>query len=196
MKRLKLLLLALTSLVFTSGIATQVYAQDITGSVSFFGSSTVSGSSGAGVTLVDFGNDWHFIAGTGTYTAILPYTSAMFDGFSFSGDGTSAMLTAPDSPLWTLTYSGITYSFDLLSLSSGHTDQTSMAFTGSGVLHATGFNDTMGSFGLTGTGQNYNFQLSFDSNSVIPEPSSTALMVLGLGIAGAVVYRRRKLAAV
>lgn len=194
MKRIKLLLGSASILVLTSVFATQVKAQDVTGSISFFGSSSVSGSSGSGLTLVNFGNDWHYIAGTGTYNAILPYTSAAFNGFSFTGDGTAAMLTAPDSPLWSITYSGITYTFDLMSLSSGHTQTDSMAFTGAGILHATGYNDTAGSFSLSGTGTNYSFQLTFDSNTAVPEPSTMALLGMSVLAGGIFIYRRRKLA--
>lgn len=195
MKRIKLLLASALALLVTSGLAGQVKAQNIVGSVSFFGSSSVSGSSGAGITLVNFGNDWHYIAGTSTFNSILPYTSATFNGFSFSGDGTAAMLTAPDSPLWSITYSGVTYTFDLLSLSSGHTQTDSMAFTGSGILHATGYSDTPGSFSLSGTGTNYSYTLTFDSNTAVPEPSSVALIGVGLAMGAVAVYRRRRLAA-
>ena len=130
-------------------------AAPISGSISFVGSARASGPSGVGTTDVNFGSNWNFLSGTGIYDQILFLTPASFNDFSFTGDGTTVHLTTPLSPLWSLTYNGITYSFDLLSLSDGHVEQGDIAFTGTGLLHATGFDDTIGSFGMTGSGDDF-----------------------------------------
>lgn len=194
MKKAKAILILVACGLFMSGAFSQVSAgTPISGSISFFGSATASGSSGPGSTTIDFGNNWDFLTGTGIYTSILFLTPATFSDFSFTGDGLSATLGGPDVPLWSLTYSGNTYSFDLLSLTSAHVDQGSMAFTGNGLLHATGYDDTTASFGLTGSGNNYVFTLSFTTDAAtVSEPSSAALVGVGLALCAAAIYYRRR----
>ena len=154
----------------------------ISGSISFFGSSMASGPSGQGTTNVTFGSNWNFVTGTGIYSSILFLTPATFNNFSFTGDGTSVSLTAPVLSLWSLSFAGNSYSFDLLSLTDGHVEQGSIAFTGSGLLHATGYDDTVGSFAMSGTGNDFVYTLSFVTNSAVPEASTlipVALLALG-----------------
>lgn len=189
-------ILTLIAAVFLTCAVSQIQAAPITGSISFFGSTSVSGSSGPGTTTVDFDTNWDFITGTGIYSSILFLTPTTMNDFSFTGDGIAATLTAPDLPMWSLTSGGNNYSFDLLALTSGHTEQGSMAFTGTGMLHATGFDDTAATVGITGTGTNYNFTLSFTTNSAVPEPSSTILVGVGLALGAVAVYRRRRRGAI
>jgi hypothetical protein len=196
MKKSKTILALVACGLLMGGAFSQVCAAPISGSISFFGSATASGSSGPGSTTIDFGSNWDFLTGTGIYTSILFLTPTAFTDFSFTGDGLSASLgpVPPTvSPLWSLTYSGNTYTFDLLSLTSAHVDAGSMAFTGSGLLHATGYDDTAATFGLTGSGNNYVFTLSFTTNAAsVPEPSSAALVGVGLALSAAAIYYRRR----
>jgi hypothetical protein len=141
----------------------------ITGSTSFLGSAMASGPSGQGTTTVTFGSNWSFVAGTGIYANIAFQTPAAFSNFSFTGDGTSVSLTAPVTSLWSLSFGGSSYSFDLLSLTDGHVEQGSMGFTGTGLLHATGYDDTLGTFGLTGSGNDFMYTLSFATLTAVPE---------------------------
>jgi hypothetical protein len=167
----------------------------ISGSASFGGSATASGPSGVGSTTITFSSNWMFLIGTGVTYSGIPASPATFaPSFSFTGDGTSAHLTNPALPLWSFTPDmGVhNYSINLTSLSNGHVENGAMSFTGMGTLFATGFDPTVGSFAMSGTGNNFFFQLSFVTNSAIPEPSSIALAGFGLALCGAVTYFRRR----
>jgi hypothetical protein len=173
----------------------QVPAAPISGSISFFGSSMASGPSGQGTTTISFGDNWASVAGIGTYSSIPFMTPAAFNNFSFTGDGTSVSLTAPVVSLWSLAFAGHSYSFDLLSLTNGHVDQGSMAFTGTGLLHATGFDDTLGSFGMTGSGNDFMYTLSFVTVSAVPEATSLVpAALLALSAILLEICRRRRAA--
>jgi hypothetical protein len=126
-------------------------------------------------------------------------TPATFTNFSFSGDGISAMLTAPNIPEWTFSFGGIDYSFDLLSLTNGHTALAqglgSMAFSGTGTVHATGFSDTPATWSLEGSGQGLIFTLSSSTTASIPEGGVMSLLGLGFAIfASKSLLRKRKTA--
>lgn len=162
----------------------------ISGSISFFGSVMASGPSGQGTTTVTFGSNWNFITGTGVYSSILFLTPATFSNFSFTGDGTSVSLTAPVVSLWSLSYGGSSYSFDLLSLTNGHVEQSAMAFTGTGLLHATGYGDTVGTFGMNASGNDFIYTLSFATNSAVPEAAT--LMPVALLMIGVTLFEIRR----
>lgn len=173
----------------------QTQAVPITGDIEFFGNATASGPSGALPTTINFGNPWHSLAGTDSYAGVPFGTPTTFNSFSFIGDGIAASLIGPDTPLWTFAVGAVTYSFDLLNLTNAHTDAGSMAFTGEGIAHITGFDDTFATFGLQGAGSDFSFSISTSTTSTegVPENGATiALLAIGLVGIGAL---RRKLAA-
>jgi uncharacterized membrane protein YoaK (UPF0700 family) len=66
-----------------------------------------------------------------------------------------------------------------------------MAFTGAGLLHATGYDDTLGSFSMSGTGNDFTYTLSFVTVSAVPDAtSSIPVAVLMIGLALGEVCRR------
>jgi len=181
--------------IFAGGLllCQQTQADPVTGAIEFFGSASASGPSGPPDTI-HFTNPWHTLAATGSYAVVLTGTDTTFNDFTFTGDGSAATLVLPDMPVWTFTVGPTTYSFDLLALTNGHVDAGSMAFTGTGIAHITGFDDTPASFALQGAGTGFDFTLSSSTTATIPEGSTTVLLVLGLVLVG-IVTLRQKLAA-
>jgi hypothetical protein len=171
----------------------QTQAAPITGAVEFSGSATASGPSGPPDTI-HFLDPWNTVAGTGSYAAVPFGTATTFNDFTFIGDGSAATLIGTDSPAWTFTIGSTTYSFDLLALTNGHVDAGSMALTGTGIAHITGFDATAASFALQGAGTGFDFTLSSSTTAAVPEGSITVLLVLGLVLVG-IVTLRQKLAA-
>lgn len=166
----------------------------INGSASFAGTTSASGPSGGGLTTMFFSSNWSFLAGTGTYAGI-PQTAATFTpSFSFTGDGTGVLLSAPVMNFWSFTSGGNTYSFELSALTNGHVQADMMSFTGTGTLFATGYDATPATFSMNGTGENFVFQLSFVTNTAtgnsVPDTGST-LLLLSCGLLGLPVCSRR-----
>lgn len=169
----------------------QIEATRISGSIEFVGSATASGPSGGSPDTIQFLNPWHTLIGIGSYATVPSATATMFNNFTFIGDGSAAMLLAPDMPIWTFTIGGTTYSFDLLALTNGHVDQGSMSFSGTGIAHITGFDDIPASFALQGAGTNFEFTLSSSTTSTNSTPDGgTTLALLGLGLSAVGIVRR------
>jgi hypothetical protein len=108
------------------------------------------------------------------------------------GDGSAVVLLAPVNPLWSFMFGGNTYSFNLSSLTNGHVVSDALSFSGTGTLFATGFDPTPATFSMNGSGQNFSFDLSFVTNTAIPEPSSIALAGFGLALCGGMNWLRRR----
>jgi hypothetical protein len=158
---------------------------EISGDIAFYGSSSASGASAANTTtILGFTDPWNILSATGDYsTAGIAFNSApvTFTDFSFTGDGSSVSLIGTIKPEWTFTFGGNTYSFDLLSLTNGHTDSGAMSFSGTGIVHATGFADTAASWSLQGAAQEpFLFELSSSTTSSVTEGDVMSLVGLGL----------------
>lgn len=169
----------------------QGQAAPISGAIEFIGPAIASGPSGFGTVTVHFIDPWHVLAGTGTYASVPPATPTTFSDFMFVGDGSSAMLVSPDTPIWTFTIGSTVFSFDFLAMTNGHTESGSMAFSGTGIAHVTGFDPTPASIAIQGAGSSFHFDLSSSTTATIPEGNTTVLLVLGLGLIGAVMLRQK-----
>lgn len=189
MKVIKSLLVALALGAFCQ----QAGATPINGSLGFFATANSSGSVSSGTSTITFGNPVETSIAMGDYSGVPALTMTNFASISWTGSGTSAVLTSSNTPEWTFTVAGITYSFDLLSLSSASLDANAVSLHGMGTAHITGKDDTISSFAVEGTGGNFTFTIVQASNSsagVVPD-SGSAVALLGLGLLGLEVVRRK-----
>jgi len=169
-------------------LATSVQAVPITGGVSMAGGYTVVGSLASGPVSFSSFNNVIVTSGSGTYLGI-PAGTAVPTYNSFSAQPSSA----PVTPLWSFTYLGVLYSFDLNSMviTSRGTDINGNPFlnlSGNGTLHVTGLTDTAGSWIFTANAASATFSFS-SSNGALPDGGTTAVL-LGSALAMLGMARR------
>jgi hypothetical protein len=158
---------------------TKQHAQEIpiTGEAFFTGSGF--GMQSGGISTLAYNNPMTFTFGTGDYSVITPGTPATFGSISWTGSGTSAMLTAPVTPEWTIIFGGSTYEFSLLAVSSATMTSTEVALTGNGVATVSGAttrDPTPYQFSLEGAGSGFNYTIT------VPEPQTIALLISGVAV--------------
>ena len=163
-------------------------AMPITGAIGFGGLFTPTG--GAGLDLSDAtGLDVGFAVVTAASEDYAPAlgNSATFNAVVFNPSNT------PITPLWTVNAGAITYSFDLLDLSLDCQDADQINLTGSGMVSATGFDDTPGQWTFSGQQGNifYTFSSITQSSAAEPVPAPGTLILLVAGLAGVGFSRRR-----
>jgi hypothetical protein len=167
-------------------LASTTQSVPIFGEINFSGSLSTDTTSLATANVLIF-NSAEVESGTGDYSLIPDNEPATFSS-PFSIDP-----FAPVPTFWTLTDSGITYSFDLTSLSVTQIPAGtagSLILLGTGIAHITGFDDTFGSFFLSSSGLDGATTFSFQASTNVPEPGTVAL--LGLGLLGLAGWQRRR----
>lgn len=198
------LLKSLSALAMLALSSSAFAAPFITGSISFFGTTsvTLTGGSGdiasaTGVTFNGGGSD--AVVGTGAlgqYSSVTPFTTPVdFNNFTFAP-------LVSGTQLWSFVFGGNTYSFDMLTASVSRTPATgtppsgNISLTGTGEAKITGFANTSGTWSLSISQTDTLFTFSSTAGAVgrqVPAPAVLAL--LGLGLIGVGVARRFKAAA-
>jgi len=168
----------------------QAVAMPINGTIRFAGSATATGASPGSPVTIQFTNPWQVSLGLGVYSGVTHGTLATFTNFDFTGDGSSAVLSAPPiKPLWSFSFGGNNFSFDLETLLNGHVEAGAMSLSGTGIAHADGFDDTPAVWAVSGTGSNFAFRMT-SATTAVPESGAT-MTLLAIGLGGIVMLRRR-----
>jgi hypothetical protein len=171
-------------------LSSTAQAAPITGEIHFAGWWNPVGGIGT-ATGIDFSSTGFQIVlkGTGDYAGALTGTGATFQNFTFD----PALSPDPVVHLWSFSSGGVDYSFDLTSVAvSSPQTATQLTLIGSGVLHATGFDDTPADWNFTGNPGGVNFGFSA-ANNAVPEPATVGLLGLGLvGLTAAGKKRTRR----
>lgn len=180
--------------------AQQASAIGISGTIQMNGSTTLDSTSLATATQASFNPlapDAFVTSGTGSFAVVPAFpalTPVEFNNFQFTL-GANVV-----NDLWSFTSGGLTYSFDLGSITSIAQDSGSLEIRGLGTLQITGllspYTDTAAnwSFEITDTanGGNSTFVFAFaDSNTAaVPDGGATAAL-LGAGLLGMAAVRRK-----
>lgn len=201
MKVSKAALIAVVAAVVGGAVLSQpAHAVAINGTISFTGGSgsIVANSPLPGQTTVDFllGDLFNVNSGLGDYSGAVG-GSSNFTDITYTGTGPAVVLVSSNSPEWSFTLGATTYTYNLLALTNvtftpGPTN--SLTINGTGVATITGFDPTLASFSLQGTGSNFSFQIFQASDTAVGErvpDGGSAMALLGLALAGVEGLRRK-----
>jgi hypothetical protein len=189
-------------LVLVSSVAISTTVQAIpmiTGSVNFEGGTIhLNGTLTSATAITSFGGNPVVAADagvtpTGDYAGTQNTAVTFGSGFTFSPS--SAYIDTP--PLWTFTYLGSVFSFDLQSVVSSIGVGPSLDISGTGMMSITGFANTAGNFTLASTGvgsgpDSFTFGFVAGNSAIpgVPDGGSTAVL-LGLALTGMGLLRRQ-----
>src|ERR1035437_7972959 len=157
---------SLASFALMVGLAATVQATQITGSLDLKGNATLDNTSLLAAKAVNtFANVTAAGPGTLSYSGIADGTSVSMPNALVWNP-----ITVPVSSLWTLTVSGVTYSFDLLTLNADFQGGKAPNLSGTGTLKITGFADTPGVFSFSiassaGSSENATFGFSASNSA-------------------------------
>ena len=167
-------------------------AAAISGSINFDGVATTNTGNLSAATAFTSIYGTAVVAGeTGDYAGIPTVTPVTFTPFSFTAAGVT--------PLWTLTYLGITYSFNATSIVVNAQNANFLNLSGTGIANITGKTSTSGLWSITDTSVGGGPIFTFGGDSIangVPDSGTTALLIV-LGFAGigmGLYAQRRKLA--
>lgn len=160
-------------------MAFSAQATPVTGNIRMSGDVTLNALTVGGSSTATFSNPAGSVTSGTLSFAGTAGSLVDFKGFTFAATGAQ-----PIVDLWKFTKGGVTYEFDLASITSiQRPDNDDVIIKGDGTIRATGFDNTAGnwSFTITDTGAG-NFDFGFaQSDTAVPE-SGTTVALLGLGL--------------
>jgi hypothetical protein len=179
-------------------IGTSLQAVPIIGSINFEGGTVhLNGSLTTATEIMSFGDTTIVSPNSGTlptgdYAGTQNSVVTFGSGFTFSPS--SAYVDSP--PLWTFTYLGNIYSFDMMSVVSSVGVGPSLDIAGTGMLSITGLTPTPGTFtfATTGVGSGLDtFTFGFVAGNIgaaVPD-GANALVLFGVALSGLGIYGRK-----
>jgi hypothetical protein len=194
-----------TSLVGSGLFCQHAQATTINGTITFNGTLTAQILSGGTIDGINWGPPANTVSTVdGDYSSVSIGTSTTFTNFQWNSS-TLAITTPAITPFveWTFTIGATTYDFILdTPLTTGTITHTkvgrknvwSVNVIGSGTAQITGFEDTVGVFTVSGTGNAAH--LSFDASGIadgdpVPDGGS-AVALLGIALTGLEILRRKR----
>ncbi len=167
-------------------------AASITGGISLAGGpvTTDTGNLATASTITGFGA----VTTTSTSGSYTPVTAGTVvtttTGFTFK----PILVPSPVINVWNFVFAGKTYSFDLYSIQSVSqgldvNNNQFLNISGTGILHITGFTDTVGSYIFTANSAGGTFSFSSSNGAQVPDGGFT-LALLGLALTGVEGLRR------
>jgi hypothetical protein len=175
------------ALLLGASLISTAVAVPINGAISFNGLPTFNATPISGATAFTAFGSVQVQTGSqfGSYAGIPnDYTPVTFTPFVFSPPAGTV------TPLWTLTFGGLTYSFDATSMTSSFNSANNIwNIGGNGIAHITGFTDTAGTWNLHAGNEGSSF--TFGSSTNVPDGGTTS-MLLGMALLGLGFIARRK----
>jgi hypothetical protein len=174
----------------------QAQAAQITGDINFVGSVSLDNIDLSQAHAV---NHWFDVFNNDGHSTVAPGNSG---SFTVIPAGTQATMgqpwtfnpSTPLAGLWSVTFGGVTFSFDLISATIITQTTTFLNILGEGTLHGTGFDDTPGTFSFTisnSDGKRHLF-FGFQASGAAQTPDGgSAVALLGIALTGIEVLRRK-----
>jgi len=177
MKNLKALKLIAT-IAIGAIAASSANAATIQGDINISGSGTLNGSGVNDATQLTSITATVGAGSTGDYAGLSG--SVTFKDLNWTTAGYTGALAIDD--FWSVTSGGVTYTFDLATITTNQVVSGTLVIQGTGTAQATGFTDNPGGiFSLSSSSSGTS--ISFSSTTSVPDSGHTAAL-LGLGMLG------------